>query len=351
MKQKNSNQNRTGMRGIGTLLLMVLAVLTTGIIPAVLADTPEETMERLPELVLVGPPGPMAIPLAYLAENNKLADIADRTRLVVWENSDQLRSIAIGGSDAHFLTMPSHSAATFYNKGADLKLLDISVWGIIYVISTDPAISSIDDLKGEEIVISMQGEMPDVLFNYICQKNGIDTAKDLSIYYANTPQQAASLILSGEKKHAVLTEPLITQVIMKGKSSNLDISRVIDLQVEWSYASGLGERVPIAGTVALPAIKDNPVIIKRFMEEYADAVKWLVENPELAGELGSQVEKLGFEAKPIAESTRNIRWDFVPVTECRDEIESFFSALNELNPKIIGDKLPDDGYYYKGTQQ
>ena len=346
MKLNKSNHIRTGMRGNGTLLLMVLAVLTAGIMPAALAETPEGT-DRIPELVLVGPPGPMAIPLAYLAENDKLADIADKTRLVVWENSDQLRSIAIGGSDAHFLTMPSHSASTFYNKGADLKLLDISVWGIIYVISTDPAISSIEDLKGEEIVISMQGEMPDVLFSYICQKNGIDTAKDLTIYYANTPQQAASLILSGEKKHAVLTEPLVTQVIMRGKNAGLDISRVIDMQVEWSHASGLEDRVPIAGTVALPAIKDNPAAISRFMEEYAGAVAWLKENPDQAGVLGSQVEQLGFEAKPIEESTRNIRWDFIPITDCRDEVETFFSALYELNPKIIGDKLPDDGFYFR----
>jgi NitT/TauT family transport system substrate-binding protein len=117
--------------------------------------------------------------------------------------------------------------------------------------------------------------MQDLLFNNICQKNGIDTTKDLSIYYASTPQQAAQLLLAGQKDCAVMTEPLATQVMLKGKKAGTDFYRSIDLQEEWDKATGLGDRIPIAGTVAMPEIMNNPDAINRFMEENALAIDLL----------------------------------------------------------------------------
>jgi len=145
---------------LGVLLLLSLAVVTGCRQAAVPTAAP-----KLDKLTLVGPAGPMAIPLAYLVENDKLADIATETELVIWENPDQLRAIVSGGQAGHFLTLPSNSAATFYNKGMQLQMLDISVWGILYIISDDQAIQTIADLKGKEVVVPFKGNMPDLLFD------------------------------------------------------------------------------------------------------------------------------------------------------------------------------------------
>lgn len=348
MKKKNNNKEKGKFKrpllNFSLILVFLFALTITGTGDNTTAAI---SSDKISELVLVGPPGPMAIPLAYLAENNKLDDIAEKTTLKIWENQDQLLAMVNGGEPPHFVTMPSNTAATLYNKGIDLKSLDISVWGILYVISTDPSIKSVEDLKGREVVVPFEGAMPDLLFNNICQKNGIDTSKDLSIYYASTPQQAAQLLLAGQKDCAVMTEPLATQVMLKGKKAGTDFYRSIDLQEEWDKATGLGDRIPIAGTVAMPEIMNNPDAINRFMEEYTLAIDWLKNNPDEAGVLGSQIEELGFEAKPVAESVKNTRWDFVRANECKEDIETFFTVLADQNPKIIGGKLPDSGYYYQ----
>ncbi len=337
-----SKKTKTALLASAILVLAAVIVFGGG-------KKEEPPAPLIPKLVLVGQPGPMAIPLVYIAKNNKLSDIAEETQFLMWRNPDQLRAIIGGGEKGHFLTMPSNSAAMFYNKGVGLKFLDISVWGILYVISTDPQVKTIKDLKGKEVVVPFKGNMPDLLFNYICRKNGIDTSKDITIYYANTPQQAAQLMLSGKKSCAVLTEPMTTQVLMKSKKLGMSIHRSIDIQVEWSKATGLGERIPIAGTAALPSIRDNSKAIKRFMEEYMKAVKWQKRNPDQAGVLGSEIEGLGFEAKPVAESIKNTKWDFTQVKDCREDIEEFFKTLMDLNPKVIGGKLPDSGFYYEGA--
>lgn len=348
MKKKNVTLQKVKFKrpllNFSLILVFLFALTITGT-----GDntTAAESSDKISELVLVGPPGPMAIPLAYLAENNKLDDIAEKTTLKIWENQDQLLAMVNGGEPPHFITMPSNTAATLYNKGIDLKSLDISVWGILYVISTDPSIKSVEDLKGREVVVPFEGAMPDLLFNNICQKNGIDTSKDLSIYYASTPQQAAQLLLAGQKDCAVMTEPLATQIMLKGKNAGTDFYRSIDLQEEWDKATGLGDRIPIAGTVAMPEIMNNPDAINRFMEEYSLAIDWLKNNPDEAGVLGSEIEELGFEAKPVAESVKNTRWDFVRANESKEDIETFFTVLADQNPKIIGGKLPDSGYYYQ----
>jgi NitT/TauT family transport system substrate-binding protein len=336
-------------RKIRTVLLTLAILLISAAIVFGGGKKEETPAPLIPRLVLVGPPGPMAIPLVYIVKNDKLADIAEETKFLMWRNPDQLRAIIGGGEEGHFLTMPSNSAAMFYNKGIGLNLLDISVWGILYVISTDPQVKTIADLKGKEVVVPFKGNMPDLIFNYLCRKNNIDTLKDITIYYANTPQQAAQLMLSGKKNCALLTEPMATQVLMKAKKAGMNIHRSIDIQAEWGKATGLGERIPIAGTAALPSIKDNNRAIRRFMEEYMQAVEWQKKNPEQAGILGSEIEGLGFEAKPVAESIKNTKWDFTQVKDCREEIEEFFKTLMDLNPKVIGGKLPDSGFYYEGS--
>ena len=99
--------------------------------------TTASTVAKLDKLTLVAPPGPMAIPLAYMAVNDKLADVAEKTELVIWENADQLKAM-VAGEQGDFVTMPSNTSAIFYNKGLKLQLLDISVWNITYLVTTDP---------------------------------------------------------------------------------------------------------------------------------------------------------------------------------------------------------------------
>ena len=115
-----------------------------------------ETSIKMERLVLVAPPGPMAIPLAYLVVNDKLSNVAEETELVVWENPDQLKAI-ISGNQGDFVTAPSNATATFYNKELGVQLLDISVWNILYVISPDPNVQSLVDMQGQSITVPFKG--------------------------------------------------------------------------------------------------------------------------------------------------------------------------------------------------
>ncbi|MEM7336770.1 MAG: ABC transporter substrate-binding protein, partial [Chloroflexota bacterium] len=148
------------------IVLIILIVLIGLVTHACSQQTSTASTDKLDKLVLVGPPGPMSIPLAYLVVNNKLAEVAEEVELIVFENPDQL-AVFIADESADFITMPSNSAAIFYNRGFDIQLLDISSWNALFGVTNDPSISTLGDAAQRRIVVPFQGGMPDLLFQYI----------------------------------------------------------------------------------------------------------------------------------------------------------------------------------------
>jgi NitT/TauT family transport system substrate-binding protein len=320
---------------------------TTAVAPTTTAVAPTTTVAaKLPKLTLVAPPGPMAIPLAYMAVNNKLADVAEKTELVVWQNADQLKAM-VAGKQGDFVTIPSNNSAIFYNKGLKLKLLDITVWNITYLVTRDPKAATFSDIKGQSLVVSLKGSVPDVMFQYIVKKEGLDPTKDFDLRYATDPTQAAQLFLAGKVDNAVLSEALATSVMLQTKSDPKPARRALAFDKAWADAAGSSTGTPIAGTVATASVMDKPEVVAAFLREYKAAVDWMLANPEEAGKLvETQLPQLGLKAAPLTASLKSITWKFTPAQDARTSLEAFYTALTDLSPEVIGGKLPDDGFYY-----
>jgi NitT/TauT family transport system substrate-binding protein len=334
-------KNRMAKTAPIALALILMVAMAAGCpVPAPVEVPPPP--ELLPRLIIVGPPGPMSVPLAYMVAHDRLADIAEITELIIFKDLDQLRAI-IAGKQADFVLMPSNVAAVFYNRGMDVQLLDISVWSALFIISADSTVGSIEDLKGEKIAIPFKGGMPDILFRYISERQGVDIARDFEVFYAANPEHAARLLMAGEVDHALLPEPLATTALLRGEGR---FHRVIDISTEWTNVVGGGIRTPMSGTVALPSVQGNPEVIQEFRKQFELAIAWMLENPDEAGILAE--EKLGFKAKAVSKSLANITWDFVTAKDAKDDLEAFFGVMYEFSPESIGGRLPDDGFYHGG---
>lgn len=342
--------------GLAALLLALVVLGGCGSSTATTVSTPTtaptttSTVAKLDKLTLVAPPGPMAIPMAYIAANDKLASVAEQTEVVIWENADQLKAI-LGGGQGDFVTVPSNTAATFYNKGVDLRLLDISVWNITYLISADPEAAGFTDIQGQSVAISLQGSVPDVMFQFMVDERGLDPAADFDLRYVAEPTEAAQLLLAGEVKNAVLSEPLATAVLLQSKDSATPLRRVLSFDMAWAAATQAQESAqpltPIAGVVATPRVLDKPDVIAAFEREYAAAVDWLLANPEVAGELlETELPDLGVKAAVMTASLQNIRWQHMMAQEAKSALEAFYSELLSLSPAVVGGMLPDDDFYY-----
>ncbi len=77
--------------------------------------------------------------------------MAKEVEFRLWKkNPDELRAIVIKG-DVDFVAVPTNTAAILNNKGVDIQLLNVSVWGILGMISRDNSLKkTLKDFKGKK---------------------------------------------------------------------------------------------------------------------------------------------------------------------------------------------------------
>lgn len=312
------------------------------------APAPAQTSRKLPRLVLAGPPASVSNPLIHMVESGALADVAERVEFVPWRDPDQLRAMALDGK-TDVLAMPVNVAANLYNRGAKLRLLDVSTWGILWVVSRDASVHTLADLRGQEIAMPFRADMPDILFGLIAERQGIDPRKDLRIRYVASPIDAMQLLVMRRIDHALLAEPAVSMALRKTGSfpASLvapELHRAIDLQDEWSRAFGRPPRIPQAGIAVMGATRERPGIVARVAQAHAHSLKWCDENAEECGRIvARRIEMLAPEA--VADAIAQHRVRSVPAREARADLEFLYSLLLRKNPALVGGRMPDEGFY------
>ena len=88
---------------------------------------------------VAGPFASVSHPIILMEKNQTLKDMGIKIEFVLWKNPDELRALILNG-DINFIAVPTNVAANLYNKGVDIKRLNVSIWGILGMISRDPSL-------------------------------------------------------------------------------------------------------------------------------------------------------------------------------------------------------------------
>jgi NitT/TauT family transport system substrate-binding protein len=304
--------------------------------------------EKLDKIVIAGPFASVSHPILHMIETNALKDVANKVEFRVWKNPDELRAMTIKG-DVDFLAVPTNTAAILNNKGVDIKLINVSVWGILGMVSRDNSLKSLKDFKGKKIAIPFRSDMPDIVLNQLLRKEGLDPKKDFDFVYVASPVDAMQMLIMRRVDHALLAEPAISMALRKTKSFPVsivapDLYRSVDLQDEWAKTFKTNGDIPQAGMAVMGHVKDENVI-KRFQEEYAKSLLWYKANPKEAAKLVVKTLDM-LKEEGVSDSIEHVRLKNVNAKDAKKELEFFFNVLKEEDPKSIGDKLPKNSFYY-----
>lgn len=303
---------------------------------------------KVKKIVVAGPFASVSHPVLHMIETNALKDVADEVEFVLWKNPDELRALAINGK-VDFLVVPTNTAAILYNKGVDLKLLNVSVWGILGMISRDASLKRLKDFKGKKIAIPFRADMPDILFSQLLKRQGLDPKKDFELVYVANPMDAMQMLIMRRVDHALLAEPAISMAMRKTKSFPVsliapELYRSVNLQAEWAEVFDTGKDVPQAAIAVMGKLKDAN-LISRFETEYARSLEWYKTHPEAAGKLvASKISELS--ALGVSDSIAHVQFKSVSAKDAKEKLEFFFGILQAEDPKSIGGKLPDSKFYY-----
>ncbi|MBN9368768.1 MAG: ABC transporter substrate-binding protein [Comamonadaceae bacterium] len=306
------------------------------------------TAAPLPRIVLAGPPAIVSAPLIHMAQSNALADVAQATEFILWRDPDQLRVMALGRK-ADVLAMPSNVAANLYNRGAGVRLLNISTWGALWIVTRDAQRRQLDDYRGEEIAVPFRGDMPDLMLQLLAAKQGLDLRRDLRLRYVPTPMEALQLLLTRRVRHALLAEPAVSLALRKTQSFPIglvapELHRGLDVQQEWGRLFARAPRLPQAGIAAVGAVREQPQVLAAVQQAYARSVAWCRAHPLECGELMAQrIDMLTPDA--VADAIATSQLDAVPAAQARPELEFFFAQLHARDPALLGGKLPDAGFF------
>ncbi len=305
---------------------------------------------RLPKLLLAGPFAGVSNGLIRIADSGALSEVAEQVEFRIWKDPDQLRALAIGG-DADFVAMPSNVAANLYNRGVRLRLLNISAWGMLFVVSRDEKLKTLADLRGKELLMPFRGDMPDIVFQALAAKLGLAIGKDLPLRYVATPLDALQMLLTRRADHALLAEPAVSMGVRKSQTLPIsvvapDLHRAIDIQQEWGRAFQRPPRIPQAGIAVLGRHMNDNALIERFQRAYAQAMRWCHANADECGRaVAARIEMLTPEG--VADALRADGSGFKTAAQAREELEFFYDLLRARQPGLIGGKLPPDDFYQR----
>ena len=319
-------------------LFLVLFLLNTSMLEA----------KKLQKITIAGPFASVSHPILRMIESGALADVAEKIEFRLWKNPDELRAMTIRGS-VDFVALPTNTAAILNNKGVDIRLLNVSVWGILGMISREDDLKTLADFKGKKIAVPFRADMPDIVFKQLLKRQGLDPKKDFELVYVASPIDAMQMLIMRRIDHSLLAEPAISVALRKTKSFPIsmvapDLYRSVDLQDEWARVFKTNGDLPEAGIAVMGSMKDEHVIA-RFNEEYNKALKWYKTHPKEAGKLvADKIDLLTEEG--VSDSIEHVRLRNVSAKDAKKDLEFFFNILMQEDPKSVGKKLPQDSFYY-----
>lgn len=288
------------------------------------------------KIIIAIPEGPSTVSFIRMMENNSAVN-GQSIEFVVKTDPTQLQAMMMQ-QKADFVVLPTVMAANMYNKGVDYRLLAIPVWGTLYIITRNPQLRTMEDLRGQEVHLFGQSGTADVLFRYYLKKNYI---KDVGLNYSFTSNQELAMALLHKKiSTAIISEPLVSHLLTK--DSNLRIISQLTCEVidKKNNTNTFAQSSFLANN---KFIDSYPDLTRKISRMYQNSCAYTKSNPEESAKL---MIKYGFytDLKVAEESIKRCNIKYRKANELSQEIDSYLRIFYNFDPASIGGKMPDKNF-------
>ena len=282
--------------------------------------------------------GPSSMGMLHFIDSLNQLENAD-VEILVFDEPLQVRKMMLDGS-ADFANLPTTMAALLYNKGIDYQFAAVPTWGTLYLCGNDSTIHSWNDLKGKKVYLMAKGMTPDVMFRYLLTENGLKPYDDVDLDYRfPTHIDLANATLAGRADLSVISEPYLSMALEKNPSLHI----LLNLSVEWQKTKG----IPLAETAFIcraEIAESQKETVDAVVQAYAKSVDWVNGNVKEAAQLAV---KYGIIDDAVA-AENSIPRSHLRVAAAKDvqqQIEDYLRVFYELDPQIIGGKMPNAKFY------
>ncbi len=302
-------------------------------------DKKEDVNVLKKEVSFIAPNGVPATAISKMIKENIQVDDNYNINYSIENTADTLATAVMKG-EPDIAIVPSNLALQAYNKGLGYKLVGTTGLGALYLVSAEGDIS-FEDLNGKEVYNIGSGLTPDIVFKALLKESNIE---NVTLSYVGGPTELAPAILGGKAKYAVVPEPALTTILSK----NSNIKVIASLNDLWKEKFNSETGFPQSSLIVKEElINENKDFMKKLTEEILSSTNWVNENNNDAAKYsidnGSQVEEAILE-----KSIKNSSIAFVKAKDNKEDYINYYKVLESENAKSIGEKLPDENFFYEG---
>ena len=286
--------------------------------------------------------------MAKLMNDAKTGTTTEKYAFSVKTDASDVTAAILNGS-ADIAALPTNAAANLYNKSqGGVVVLAVNTLGCLYLLTNQNAtVNSFEDLRGKTVYVPAQN--PTFIFTYLCQQNGLEIGKDITIDSTTYAQPAAlkDAVAAGLVDIAVLPEPMVTIATNAAKIANngTTITNAMDLTAEWNKVSPEGSLVQGCVVVRRAFLEANPEAVENFLKEYKASIEYLSTDIDSASQM--IVDNGIFTNAGVAKKALpNCNVCFLDGDEMKTAMETYLGVLAGINVNSIGGKLPEADFYY-----
>lgn len=302
-----------------------------------------EPVSREGEFTIWGPPAGPSMVLAYAERHGLLTRVADRAHAAAWRSPDELRagltSARIGVS-----IMPLNTAANLYNRGRDIRLVNVMTRGLLYVVSADAEIVDIASLAGKRLAVPYRKDAPEIVLRRLLMHAGLADEGEVELRFTGSPVEATQLLVVGQVDAAFVPEPAASAAIAAGSLVGKRLRRAVDVQHAWRAVAGEAATLPQAGLAVSGAFyRAHAGEIERLHAVLVEACAATNADPHAAAVAAASL--FGMPAPVLEASAPFSNLVAMSAGDARAEVEAYFAQIHDLDPDILGGRLPDGDFY------
>ena len=107
-------------------------------------------------------------------------------------------------------------------------MIDINTLGVLYLVSGDSSISSIENLSGKTVYLPGKGTTPEYVLRYLISASGL-SGEAVTLEFKSEASEVAAVLAEDPNAIGLLPQPFVTAAIAQNDS----LSVVLDLTKVW----------------------------------------------------------------------------------------------------------------------
>ncbi len=278
------------------------------------------------KISVIVPQGSPELAITYIKND-------DNYRVDVVIGADPL--VAAFSSQSHdVIIAPTNLGAKLYQSTPSYIMLAVLVEGNYYLASRSKKLDTFADIENQQVVIFGKNQPSDIIMTYLLNQLKVTC----NITYVDNVTTAQSMLVLDENLIILTAEPSLSVL----ESNFLDLNT---LELISFYENAVGESYPQAGVFIKSDL--NSQTINQIEYDFRSSTEKVNTLPSEAAHLAVQSGVM-LEEEVIEHAITRSNINYLNAWDAKSSIENFFLIIESINPALIGNTLPNDGFYDRG---